>query len=389
MFGNQAVESPTYDQPMMIPQRRTVNPLSLDALSDESANDPLASLMNFEPETRANEEFTNLLHSFPTREKPRFITRLMTALSQNPALAEKAQYKDFYRNLEDWKNKIVPFQQAADNETNQNVNRRLIAGNIATARYKQDDLSRKITEGEQRNTATLRRLDIAEYANTIKAQVAKGGVITPDIDGSLHMVYKDGTKIPLDMSKITPEMLEDIKHTNRLSEIDARGDESRATGAANARGNIYQSKDVDGNPGPVFSINPVDNTVEIVDDATLAGMNLTPISRPPGTGNQPKPQSASDRQKEVVNNANQVKAAHPEWSEFITVGRNGVVISKPGVKGKFSFGKKPDQKTYDSIYNAIYGKSSVKDTSIAPIAPAGWKYVPKAGGGWTAVEDKK
>jgi hypothetical protein len=118
-------------------------------------------------------------------------------------------------------------------------------------------------------------------------------------------------------------------------------------------------------------------------------MNLTPISRPPGTGNQPKPQSASDRQKEVVNNANQVKAAHPEWSEFITVGRNGVVISKPGVKGKFSFGKKPDQKTYDSIYNAIYGKSSVKDTSIAPIAPAGWKYVPKAGGGWTAVEDKK
>lgn len=28
------------------------------------------------------------------------------------------------------------------------------------------------------------------------------------------------------------------------------------------------------------------------------------------------------------------------------------------------------------------------DTSAAPPAPAGWKYVPKPGGGWTAVEDK-
>lgn len=32
--------------------------------------------------------------------------------------------------------------------------------------------------------------------------------------------------------------------------------------------------------------------------------------------------------------------------------------------------------------------SDAPATSQAPAAPAGWKYVPKAGGGWTAVEDK-
>jgi len=104
------------------------------------------------------------------------------------------------------------------------------------------------------------------------------------------------------------------------------------------------------------------------------------------------------------NKAREAINTHPEWAPFIKMGTNDFSIEAPDPGSEY-FGINigaggPSKDIYDAINKFIYtseSKKSVKPSilskpgltkSTAPVAPKGWKYIPKPGGGWTAVESK-
>lgn len=123
---------------------------------------------------------------------------------------------------------------------------------------------------------------------------------------------------------------------------------------------------------------------------------------PSGTPFQPTQQRAQLRMR-----AEQFRNEHPDLANYIQIDPNDPIGFQ--ITG-------PDQDILHGINSQIYGNTSPNDTRLpasgapqtftnqaapgqtptftdkpganaAPKAPTGWKYVPKQGGGWTAVED--
>lgn len=126
---------------------------------------------------------------------------------------------------------------------------------------------------------------------------------------------------------------------------------------------------------------------------------------------------------DVKNKANRLMNTNPELGKFITTDPDTgqIIVTKPGTGATFLGyhlgGETPTQEQYNQITNELYGPGSSSGSgntttsvekppipfmvnhgsttetkpksneSSAPKAPKGWKYVPKAGGGWTAVKD--
>lgn len=114
----------------------------------------------------------------------------------------------------------------------------------------------------------------------------------------------------------------------------------------------------------------------------------------PSTGMQPTQAKVLE-----ANKARQLMNTNPELAPFLKDNGDGTYsVTPPGDGGwsdKFG-GAKPTQDQFKQINSILYPSSGtaapVKAGSVpdkdAPKAPAGWKYVRKPGGGWTAVEDK-
>ena len=97
----------------------------------------------------------------------------------------------------------------------------------------------------------------------------------------------------------------------------------------------------------------------------------------------------SQQKVNLQNVAGEIVNSSPELAEFITRNSDGTItVSPPGGYGG------PSLAQYAQIQEKLYPKSNTQmgtssyNNDNAPSAPSGWKYVPKAGGGWTAVENK-
>lgn len=335
-------ESPTFDSPELNSQLVPSNDIQDPSLINEMTE-------NYNPETAANERFNALLSQYPTREKPSMLRRIMAGLSQNPEMAERIKYSQYYQDLMDWKNKVNPFQQAADNETQQNINRRIMTTTSANTRIKADDEERKELADRNRFDQTNRRLATAERLADIRAKVANGGVLKSDeATGKTFMVYKDGTKKDVDITDITPEQIEELKHTNRMEEISARGDISGDLADKRAWSNPIQVTNKDGSAGPVIRTNRVTGEVQIV-DVPGGGM----VKSSPG-GRAGTPQSETQKIVGQVRRANQLRAKNPNWADWIIINGNKVSITKPSDNTKLFKGSGPDKDTYNKIRKEIF-----------------------------------
>lgn len=110
----------------------------------------------------------------------------------------------------------------------------------------------------------------------------------------------------------------------------------------------------------------------------------------PGVGVRPElPTQTTAR---IQNTINRILAQHPEWAQYIdrNTGRIAPVGTGIGARNL-------TEALRNQIVEAIYGTPGVTEaeapitptTKTPPKAPEGWQYVPKAGGGWTAIPTRK
>ena len=267
--------------------------------------------------------------------------------------------------MEEWKNKIGPAQQSANLERYENVNQRTLA-------YQQMsmELREKAQEAKEKNDQ--RRVDILQQRADLyrlryehpdfKFMFPKGGNVQV---GNPRTGEMHDTGVPTgsasDIDKITlgqenalerisatgeqARQTEDVRQTGRLEAIGARGTQARET------------------------------------RATPAG----------GTGKAELPTQTRIRQ---FNAAREIMNSRPDLAKFIKLGTPGANDFKVTPPGQNFWGEPngPSKEQANEINRLIYGTGTTAShapTSAAkpPVAPPGWKYVAKPGGGWTAVPD--
>lgn len=103
-----------------------------------------------------------------------------------------------------------------------------------------------------------------------------------------------------------------------------------------------------------------------------------------------KPESSTQQRTHIANTATELKNTRPDLANFITVNSDGTVSVTPSGNSSYFGVKGPTPEQAQEINSRLYPNSDSTTNSTSstttPSAPEGWKYVPKAGGGWTAVK---
>jgi len=311
----------------------------------------------YSPETQATEQFNDLLGQYPERNKPGFFRKLMAGMAgDDQAEVESIRHAPFYRELEDWKNKMVPSTTAMTNERLGNTNSRMAASQLLSQETRDAQLNRQVDrddvlrrQGEERLSQADDRIKQANQRMEIARAVAKGGQLVTDNTGS-YMVYRDGSKAPVDLSLLSQEELEDLRQDNALERIKAQGRETRDTQSERPgnrdrlRTEVIEDPD---NPGKkiLVTINLDTNEVK---PATLNRQSVTPGVR--------TPESETQKRVGALNRARSVKLSNPQWSKWIKIKGNDLEIQRPNIMLPGGI----PQAEYDKIYQAISGTTAPK-----------------------------
>lgn len=364
IFGQNLEPSPTY------PTEGMINPSPPE--EDYDVNRRMSEL--YQPESRSSDFFDRLLQNYPERQSPSKLRRIGAAMmSLGPAGYEggrKALQQPFYDELEDWRNRIEPAGQAATNERMANINLRTLANQITSQELRDKSIDRQIErdrilreqgaerigQGEQRIGQSEQRIRQGEQRLKIAQEVAKGGRFTVERGGQAFMVYRDGSKAPVDVDMLGPEELENLRQEHALERIEAGGEVRERTQRDRIRTEVIEDPD---NPGKRILVNVNQDTGEVT-PARFDRKTVTPSVRAPEAETQ---QTAG-----IANRARQVKLSKPEWAKFIKMKGNVFErIVTPGFLG-------PTKEMYDQIYQAIYGSSSPGSTQgdkIIIVGPEG------------------
>lgn len=278
----------------------------------------------------------------------------------------------FREDLFNWKNKVEPTERLATLEKQNNTNERTMAMQTISAKLREEAEQHRVEKNDKDYQIKQQRADAYDFKvrnPLMKIVIPKGGNIMAmdPVTGQLHDTGIDsGSLSDADKAALTQEnKLEQIdvnqknteknintKHENTLDEIGARAKEARTT-------------------------------------------KSTPSGNAP---NANKPELPTQTRVRQLNKARELYNSRPDLRPFIKITGNEFQITPPGSGGMFdSAGPNPAQ--YKELNDAIYGSTPPAPTSShgvtnqptnqpkAPVAPKGWKYVPKPGGGWTAVKD--
>lgn len=327
----------------------------------------LTELEQFKPETRASERLDQLLSQMPQRNKPGKLSKIVASLSGGgPDAQDRILYAPYFRQMQDFNMQLQPATRAAELERYQNVNLRQIADSIANRRIQ-----------EQRVDVASKQADTSRMRAESYIAFNKFKIENPDWD----IVKVEGGNYILVNPK-TGESRDTGVKTGTMSEIDE----------INLR--IKGQKEVAAIPRTVY------------------GTSTTATITPPGA------EQPTQQRQRMINNAQQFINANPIYANAIEFDPDtGLpLIKKVGTRLTGSalgtlFGGESRTLTQDDIdkINAAINEQkpsgpattsttqretvsqrggAPKPATTAPQAPPGWKYIPKAGGGWTAVEDK-
>jgi hypothetical protein len=357
----------------------------------------------YNPEHAQQTRLTNLMDSYPQEPNPSKgrriggamvgaladIGRMYGGVGNGKAAFDEITGKTKYReNIQDWQNKIAPAERAATLEKQSNTNERTMAMQTIADKLRQEAQAHKEANDEINAKIRQQRADVYEFKAKnpgMKLVVTKGGNVQAmdPITGELH-----DTGIP----------------TGSLSDADKA-----------ALTHDYTSQEIDQRGGIQKDIVGLrhDNTDEEIDrrGSQARDTKATPSGNLTGAN---KPELPSQTRIRQFNKARELYNSRPDLRPFITLGTNDFKVTAPS-KSMFGGAKGPNDKQYKEINDSIYGATGNLapipshgggDTSVlpspgqgnkgvvnnpqsavAPKAPAGWKYVPKPGGGWTAVRD--
>lgn len=191
-----------------------------------------------------------------------------------------------------------------------------------------------------------------------------------------------------DLTQHNTEKNENTRQTNRLEVVDTqhnnRMDEKQyeKDNPDDEWSNPVQTFNPDGSAALIVQVNKKDGKTRTVQ--TPGAIRNTA----PGTQNPMLPSQEINARKLKIQ---ETLARNPNWKRYVNAETGEIAGVGTG------FGDADlTQIERDKIVEALYGKGNEPakttntevppNTDKAPPAPAGWKYVPKAGGGWTAVK---
>ncbi len=352
----------------------------------------------YHPQHDASDRFDQLIGGYPSRPQLSRMRRLGAAIlgtlgDSDPfsAPSGRGQYaynevtgeNDFNKNVMDWKNQVGPAQQAANLERYTNSNERMLANQTISEELRNRGQENKVNIEQGKLENAKNRTAIYDFKTknpSAKIIAPKGGniqIVNPVTGKVQDTGISSGTLSDLDRINLQAEdkMLQIERQGEITGEnIGKRGEEARKT------------------------------------RATVPGGARIP------TNASGKPLPPSQVRIQQHDSARQFAAQNPEFSKFIQFGpgQNDFNITAPGENHWYDSTNHPSQEQYDQIVSAIYGDhlpisqpgrtgstpvnkpnmGTKPLTSQSPIpshiqrkAPPGWKYVPKAGGGYTAVEE--
>jgi hypothetical protein len=364
----------------------------------------------YQPTSDAEQRFNQLVSEYPEAQKPGWLRVIGATLADmaRPGTGMGVIEGNRARQLADWKNKVGPTQQEANLERYENTNKRTLAYQQISMELR--DKAQEAREKNDTRNAEIRqqRADIygfkAAHPN-MKFVMTKGGNVTAldPATGEAHDTgIPTGSLTELDKMNLQQEM--------RLGQIGATGAEARRTEEtrqagretiAETRGWAIANIEDPNNPGKTMAVKINAITGEVA-PVKLGEKNVGLVTKPSaaggagGKGELP----TQTRIREFIA-AREVMNSSPALSKWIHLGRpgsNDFTIDKPG-RNYFGTPTGPSVSEYNTIVKQIYGQpvpshaptggptgGGQKPLTEAPPAPPGYKYVPKAGGGWTAIK---
>jgi hypothetical protein len=331
----------------------------------------------YQPQTDASNRFDQMISNYPQEQNPSWLRRIGAMVmdyTKGSKAGQEYYHEPYNRKVEEWKDKIGPAQQSANLERYENTNSRTLAYQQMSMELREKAQEAKEKNDQRRADILQQRADIYSLrANNpdLKIIIPKGGNVqafnprtgethdTGISSGSMSEIDKitmqgDQRMEQIGASGAQARQTETLRQTGRLEAIGARGTQARET------------------------------------RATPAG----------GTGD--KGLLPTQQKVERYNRARQLANTRPDLADFITpgVGINDFEIAPSNPNAWFASGRGPTPEQLKEINDFIYGPSGGNRsqgagpgpaakpiTSKPPVAPPGWKYVAKPGGGWTAVPD--
>lgn len=325
----------------------------------------------YTPDNSANDRFNDVISQYPNRDdyKPNLWNRIAASLisyEHGPRAGMDYFNQPYQDAMLDWKNKASVAQQAANLERYNNANERQMAFQTATTRLNERKLAEK-TKNDEANTEIRRqRANVYEF----KSRHPDHKIITPG-DGHVYAINPDtNEKVDLGIDVLSQQDKYEIQQRNALERIGAQGAESRKTEETRQ-----------------------ENRLELEENRQTGRMDLQGKKNEGKVGFQNKPMLPTQERVKNYNKAMEIRNRDANLGKYVKLGPGATdfEVVQPGSGGFFS--DAPTQQQYDEIVNRIYGnqvdmRGIGGQPTNAPKAPAGWKYVPKPGGGWTAVEDR-
>ncbi len=292
------------------------------------------------------------INNMPVREQPSMARRIMGAIAglsasgpahyengaalgfrSNPkeqmAIQDAFTNQPYYQKMQDWEAKLKPLEEVSRLEGQRNTNQRLLTNEALgrdiqsrrEADYRKDIESKSVDREERRKIAQQR-------ANAYRLK-SEGHVISEDEKGRViainptthksSVITDDETDEPMMASKMPEELkmnldfqnkqkliqsrtagaqaVEGVKEANRQKDIAARGVQTRQNIGARGAAAIETKKTI---PGKAATV-------------SQAGTN--------------KPETEANKQKRMVNRAQQVLIDHPEFKDVLAIEGNRVILT--------------------------------------------------------------
>lgn len=295
----------------------------------------------YNPTNDATKRFENLVNQYPQHKDPSWLRRIASMIvdySKGPEHGRALYEQPEREAIQDWKNQLVPAQQAANLERYENVNQRTLAYNQISAELREKAQQAKEKNDETNANIRQQRADIywfKAHNPDMKIIIPKGGnvmAIDPRTGEAHDTGIPTGSLTEIDKLNLGQEQAlerisatgaqtratEQTKQTNRIGAIEARGEQTRQT---------QQTK----------------------------GTSPTGVA---------KPMLPTQTRVDQFNRAREVMNTIPElakWIKLGTPGSNDFKVTPPGEE-RWWGSSGPTKAQYDLINKIIYGSSQQAPT---------------------------
>lgn len=346
ILGGQQQQQDIYGNAVPPPQPMDEIPRSVN-ISDMPTN--AAPDYNYTPSHEASDAYQALINQMPQRNKLGIMRKIGASIvgaGYGPDAAMKAEYAPYYRDVEDWKMKLGPAQQAMTNERSINSQERIASHQEQMSKIQQQNADTR--EAAQKATAENNAKRTAEYAKRTDAYVLdkmNPNLLKVALPGDTLKFYdpKTGDLVKdtgIDSGSLTDEEKIRMNVKGRLEEIGAQGNETRKT--ENLR-DLHTKENIDLRDKNQQNLTRLRDTIK----GPVASHGMTPSA------------IATDR----INRANQFINENPGLAKVIHIDGKNVTVddAKSGWLGN---GLTPQKR--DEIMKAIFGTESTSTTNQVP-----------------------